>query len=205
MLVSTTPGCRSRTASRSSSCALRTPCWARHQLQGLCSKFVRSSHPVHLTLRRFVSGACRVLCTTSTLALGVNLPAYLVIVKSTCFHAGSYTTGAVLQMLGRAGRCACCPAACCPAPCRARKDCTLRSACFFFFSGIWQSEARLSCSHDFSIIGSWTGPASTRKGSALSSPRPSTWPATRRAPARCRPVLPLVGAVLSIVRQSGLS
>lgn len=45
---------------------------------------------------------------TSTLAMGVNLPAHLVIVKSTQFYnAGKheeYPKSQVLQMIGRAGR-----------------------------------------------------------------------------------------------------
>lgn len=51
-----------------------------------------------------------VLCTTRTLAQGVNLPAHLVIIKSTtCYNdaSGSYVQYSpldVLQMLGRAGR-----------------------------------------------------------------------------------------------------
>nr|XP_015837991.1 PREDICTED: probable ATP-dependent DNA helicase HFM1 isoform X3 [Tribolium castaneum] len=49
-----------------------------------------------------------VLVTTSTLAMGVNLPAHLVIIKSTkCYTSGGfrdYTETALLQMIGRAGR-----------------------------------------------------------------------------------------------------
>ncbi|XP_044252465.1 probable ATP-dependent DNA helicase HFM1 [Tribolium madens] len=49
-----------------------------------------------------------VLVTTSTLAMGVNLPAHLVIIKSTkCYTNGGfrdYTETALLQMIGRAGR-----------------------------------------------------------------------------------------------------
>jgi ATP-dependent DNA helicase HFM1/MER3 len=51
-----------------------------------------------------------VLCTTRTLAQGVNLPAHLVIIKSTmCYNDASggyvqYSPLDVLQMLGRAGR-----------------------------------------------------------------------------------------------------
>ncbi|RZB40049.1 ATP-dependent DNA helicase HFM1, partial [Asbolus verrucosus] len=49
-----------------------------------------------------------VLVTTSTLAVGVNLPAHLVIIKSTkCYTSGEfrdYTETALMQMIGRAGR-----------------------------------------------------------------------------------------------------
>ena len=51
-----------------------------------------------------------IICSTSTLAVGVNLPAYLVIIKGTCqydFQAGKmkqYCDHDVNQMLGRAGR-----------------------------------------------------------------------------------------------------
>lgn len=46
--------------------------------------------------------------TTSTLAMGVNLPAHLVVVKSTMHYvSGSceeYSEADMLQMIGRAGR-----------------------------------------------------------------------------------------------------
>eukprot|EP00878_Enallax_costatus_P042421 GHUV01049777.1.p1 GENE.GHUV01049777.1~~GHUV01049777.1.p1 ORF type:complete len:363 (+),score=112.88 GHUV01049777.1:73-1089(+) len=58
-----------------------------------------------------------VLCTTSTLAMGVNLPAHLVVIKGTTRYVGDsetapgettgykeYTQTEVLQMVGRAGR-----------------------------------------------------------------------------------------------------
>lgn len=53
-----------------------------------------------------------ILCTTSTLAVGVNLPAYLVVIKGTRRYAGSeadggyqeYDRATCLQMVGRAGR-----------------------------------------------------------------------------------------------------
>jgi ATP-dependent DNA helicase HFM1/MER3 len=58
----------------------------------------------------FLKGYIRILCSTSTLAHGVNLPARLVIVKGTYCWRGS-TKGYerlgksdVIQMLGRAGR-----------------------------------------------------------------------------------------------------
>ncbi|XP_053673520.1 probable ATP-dependent DNA helicase HFM1 [Anopheles nili] len=55
--------------------------------------------------QHFRSGHIAVLCCTSTLCMGVNLPAYLVIVKSTFNHAGKdYSDNYLLQMIGRAGR-----------------------------------------------------------------------------------------------------
>ncbi|XP_056149816.1 probable ATP-dependent DNA helicase HFM1 [Lampris incognitus] len=56
----------------------------------------------------FTLGDLPVLFTTSTLAIGVNLPAHLVVVKSTMHYvAGSceeYSEADILQMIGRAGR-----------------------------------------------------------------------------------------------------
>ena len=52
----------------------------------------------------------RVLCTTSTLAMGINLPARLVVIKSTQSYKGSmrgyqeYSRIEIDQMMGRAGR-----------------------------------------------------------------------------------------------------
>ncbi|OAA63683.1 pre-mRNA splicing factor [Niveomyces insectorum RCEF 264] len=58
----------------------------------------------------FAQGAIQVLCTTATLAWGVNLPAHTVIIKGTQVYSpekGSWVELSpqdVLQMLGRAGR-----------------------------------------------------------------------------------------------------
>lgn len=58
----------------------------------------------------FAGGKLRCLCATSTLAVGVNLPAHLVIVKGTKTWRGGGSgyqeidKGALLQMVGRAGR-----------------------------------------------------------------------------------------------------
>lgn len=56
----------------------------------------------------FGSGEVRVVCATSTLAAGVNLPAALVVLKGTAHWADGalreYDAGAILQMVGRAGR-----------------------------------------------------------------------------------------------------
>lgn len=60
--------------------------------------------------RLFAQEKIQILCSTSTLAWGVNLPAYLVIVKGTEFFDGlqcrfiDYPITDVLQMMGRAGR-----------------------------------------------------------------------------------------------------
>ncbi|KAG8317778.1 ATP-dependent DNA helicase MER3 [Homalodisca vitripennis] len=56
----------------------------------------------------FRCGTLPVLIATSTLAMGVNLPAHLVIIKSTQYYMGGvmqeYPEGQILQMMGRAGR-----------------------------------------------------------------------------------------------------
>eukprot|EP00794_Sanderia_malayensis_P006137 gene6137-6843_t len=56
----------------------------------------------------FVRGELPVLFCTSTLAMGVNLPAHLVVIKSTMHYVSGmyeeYTESQVLQMIGRAGR-----------------------------------------------------------------------------------------------------
>ncbi|RVE61086.1 hypothetical protein OJAV_G00167210 [Oryzias javanicus] len=56
----------------------------------------------------FTQGVLSVLFTTRTLAMGVNLPAHLVVIKSTMqYVAGSceeYSEADILQMIGRAGR-----------------------------------------------------------------------------------------------------
>ncbi|XP_055949652.1 probable ATP-dependent DNA helicase HFM1 [Argiope bruennichi] len=56
----------------------------------------------------FVSARLHVLISTSTLAMGVNFPAHLVVIKSTAqYAAGSYkeySETQLLQMIGRAGR-----------------------------------------------------------------------------------------------------
>ncbi|XP_076925278.1 ATP-dependent DNA helicase homolog MER3-like, partial [Bidens hawaiensis] len=58
----------------------------------------------------FLNGDLQVLCTTNTLAHGINLPAHTVIIKSTQYYnkeKGMYTEydrSMILQMCGRAGR-----------------------------------------------------------------------------------------------------
>ncbi|XP_058159164.1 probable ATP-dependent DNA helicase HFM1 isoform X2 [Dasypus novemcinctus] len=58
--------------------------------------------------KAFIIGDIPVLFTTSTLAMGVNLPAHLVVIKSTMHYAGGmfeeYSETDILQMIGRAGR-----------------------------------------------------------------------------------------------------
>ncbi|KFM79724.1 putative ATP-dependent DNA helicase HFM1, partial [Stegodyphus mimosarum] len=56
----------------------------------------------------FVNGHLLVLISTSTLSMGVNFPAHLVVIKSTVQYAGGcykeYSETQILQMIGRAGR-----------------------------------------------------------------------------------------------------
>jgi len=58
----------------------------------------------------FSSGNIACLCATSTLAMGVNLPSHLVIIKGTSAYRGAgnghqdIDAGTLLQMIGRAGR-----------------------------------------------------------------------------------------------------
>jgi ATP-dependent DNA helicase HFM1/MER3 len=56
----------------------------------------------------FLKSLISVICTTSTLAVGVNLPAHLVIIKSTHQYVNGttrdYSELDMMQMLGRAGR-----------------------------------------------------------------------------------------------------
>ncbi|KFW04798.1 putative ATP-dependent DNA helicase HFM1, partial [Eurypyga helias] len=68
---------------------------------------------MELSDRRIIEGAFTVgdlpvLFTTSTLAMGVNLPAHLVVIKSTMHYVGGvfqeYSETDILQMIGRAGR-----------------------------------------------------------------------------------------------------
>lgn len=58
----------------------------------------------------FLEGDVNVICCTSTLAVGVNLPCHFVIIKSTVTYQNRNGTGQeysdleIMQMLGRAGR-----------------------------------------------------------------------------------------------------
>jgi ATP-dependent DNA helicase HFM1/MER3 len=56
----------------------------------------------------FLRGDINVICSTSTLAVGINLPCYLVILQGTVGYADGgpheYSDLEVMQMLGRAGR-----------------------------------------------------------------------------------------------------
>lgn len=59
--------------------------------------------------RLFLEMKIKVLCTTSTLSMGINLPARLVVIKSTQSYKGArgyveYTQVELDQMMGRAGR-----------------------------------------------------------------------------------------------------
>nr|CAI5862914.1 unnamed protein product [Callosobruchus analis] len=67
-----------------------------------------STETRHCLEDAFRSGCLPILVTTSTLSMGVNLPAHLVIIKSTkCYDKGGfqdYSQTAIQQMIGRAGR-----------------------------------------------------------------------------------------------------
>lgn len=56
----------------------------------------------------FLDSNILVLCCTSTLAMGVNLPAHLVIIKNTSYYDEGkfkpYSESSLVQMIGRAGR-----------------------------------------------------------------------------------------------------
>ncbi len=58
--------------------------------------------------RAYLDGDINVICCTSTLAVGVNLPCHLVIVKNTITYQAEgckeYSDLDIMQMLGRAGR-----------------------------------------------------------------------------------------------------
>jgi ATP-dependent DNA helicase HFM1/MER3 len=62
--------------------------------------------------KAYLEGQIGVICCTSTLAVGVNLPCHMVIIKGTVTYQGGGATAAfreysdveVMQMLGRAGR-----------------------------------------------------------------------------------------------------
>ncbi|PVU92291.1 hypothetical protein BB561_003926 [Smittium simulii] len=67
-----------------------------------------SSNDRQIIESMFIQGVIYALCTTSTLSVGVNLPAHLVIIKGTMGYNDSsfseYSKLDILQMLGRAGR-----------------------------------------------------------------------------------------------------
>lgn len=67
-----------------------------------------SSKDRKLVEKAFIKGEIKILCSTSTLAIGVNLPAYMVIIKGTKSWQENgieeYSELDILQMIGRAGR-----------------------------------------------------------------------------------------------------
>ena len=63
----------------------------------------------NLIEQEFRSGRIPIMLCTSTLAMGINLPAHLVIIKSTQLYADNggnaeYPESSIFQMIGRAGR-----------------------------------------------------------------------------------------------------
>lgn len=67
-----------------------------------------SMHDRRLIEEGFIDGRIMILCCTSTLAMGVNLPAHLVIIKNTSHYDEGrfkpYSESSIVQMIGRAGR-----------------------------------------------------------------------------------------------------
>ncbi|XP_059146757.1 probable ATP-dependent DNA helicase HFM1 [Physella acuta] len=87
---------------------------SEHKLSELLRKGVGIHHAGldsrdrHIVEELFKSSQLPVLVSTSTLAMGVNLPAHLVVIKSTHFYnmgvVQEYSDMQILQMIGRAGR-----------------------------------------------------------------------------------------------------
>lgn len=80
-------------------------------LRGVGYHHANLPQPDRLAVERlFRERKLQALCCTSTLAMGVNLPAHLVVIKSTAQWQGKGTgygqlaTSSILQMIGRAGR-----------------------------------------------------------------------------------------------------
>lgn len=67
--------------------------------------------PIHDRLaveKAYLAGDLGVICCTSTLSVGVNLPCHMAIIKNTAGYEGSqikeYSDLDIMQMIGRAGR-----------------------------------------------------------------------------------------------------
>lgn len=58
--------------------------------------------------KAYLAGDLQVICCTSTLSVGVNLPCHMAIIKNTVSYEGNavkeYSDLDVMQMVGRAGR-----------------------------------------------------------------------------------------------------
>ena len=62
----------------------------------------------HVVERGFLEGQINVICCTSTLAVGINLPCHMVVIKNTMSYTDQgmkeYSDLEIMQMMGRAGR-----------------------------------------------------------------------------------------------------
>lgn len=84
------------------------------ELQNVCGSKVAFHHAGLVFLDRtivenaYLNGRINILCSTSSLFVGINLPAFLVIIKGTkCWAQGDlvdYPESEIIQMIGRAGR-----------------------------------------------------------------------------------------------------
>ncbi|BFZ54762.1 ATP-dependent DNA helicase MER3 [Savitreella phatthalungensis] len=82
---------------------------AKLLLKGVAIHHAGLSHRDRVIVENgFLGGHLQIICCTSTLAVGINLPAHLVILKGTRQYIGGsmveYSDLDILQMVGRAGR-----------------------------------------------------------------------------------------------------
>ncbi|KAL0208533.1 hypothetical protein P9112_011120 [Eukaryota sp. TZLM1-RC] len=80
-------------------------------LNGIATHSAALSHSDRSVVEKgFLDGIIRVVCCTSTLSIGINLPCFCAIIKGTNYYNPAtssqkeYTTLSILQMIGRSGR-----------------------------------------------------------------------------------------------------
>lgn len=89
------------------------PGFSNEELQDLSSYGIAFHHAgldisdKRMVENAFLKGSIMILCATTTLAVGVNLPAYMVIIRGTKLNTGVFEEHSdltIFQMMGRAGR-----------------------------------------------------------------------------------------------------